>query len=119
MQKEERASLPLHFSNLPCLFASVTFTTGRLAHAHVHLVLGEDTEKKRPDEYTASRGDLLIGGSVSPSVAELEPNPETVKIPCDGPHQQLLEWEDELHEEGKRPRPPPTVHTPWSHLSQS
>lgn len=85
-------------------------------------------KKKCPDEYTASQEDLLIGGSLSPSVVELRPNPslrlnETVQIPHDGPRQQLLEWVGRMRSkgkgEGKRPRPPPTVHTPWSHLNQS
>lgn len=57
---------------------SATFTTGRLAvrcvRVHLRLELGKD-EKKCPDEYTASQGDLLIGGSLSPSVVELRPNP--------------------------------------------
>lgn len=49
------------------------------------------------DEYTASREDLLIGGSLSPSVVELRPNPslwlnETVKITHDGSRQHPLEW---------------------------
>lgn len=85
-------------------------------------------KKKCPDEYTASQEDLLIGGSLSPCVVELRTNPfpqlnETVQIPHDGPRQQLLEWVGRMRSErkrkGKHPRPPPTVHTPWSHLNQS
>lgn len=63
-------------------------------------------EKKCPDEYTASQEDLLIGGSLSPSVVELRPNPslrlnETVQIPHDGPRQQLLEWVGRMRSKGK------------------
>lgn len=85
-------------------------------------------QKKHPDEYTTSQEDLLIGGSLSASVVELSPNPsfrlnETVQIPHDGPRQQLLEWVGRMRSKGKgekkHPRPPPTVHAPWSHLNQS
>lgn len=86
-----------------------------------------EREKKCPDEYTASQEDLLIGGSLSPSVVELRPNPsrrlnETVQIPRDGPRQQLLEWVGRMRSERERKRkagPPPTVHAPSSHLNQS
>lgn len=65
-----------------------------------------EEKKKSPVEYTASQEDLLIGGSLSPSVVELRPNPslrlnETVEIPRDGPRQHLLEWVGRMRSKGK------------------
>lgn len=121
-------------SLLLCNFYSGQIRTPLLRSCPLQLLGNSETrrEKKKkkmcPDEYTASHGDLLIGGSLSPSVVELRPNPsvplnETVQIPHDGPRQQLLEWVERMRSKeesrGKHPRPPPTVHAPWSHLNQS
>lgn len=138
MQKKKKAifsslSLSLPSFNLSCRFFPLplcNFYNRQISMPlrSCPLAAWNSGKKSCPDEYTASQEDLLIGGSLSPCVVELRTNPfpqlnETVQIPHDGPRQQLLEWVGRMRSErkrkGKHPRPPPTVHTPRSHLNQS